>query len=68
MIYITEEQKEYLKKQSVDVEDALKKDDLEALLEVIDDAVVSNILKHNDEPDEIGIRLQRIYDEICNQN
>ena len=35
---------------------------------VIDDAIVDNILDHNDEPDEIGIKLQRIYDQIYNQN
>ena len=64
MINITKEQKTYLREQGVPFEDALEKDDLQALLEVIDDAVVDNIVTHNDEPDEIGIRLQRIYDEI----
>lgn len=64
MINITEEQKAYLQDHSVEFEDALEKDDLEALLEIIDDAVVENIVTHGDEPDEIGIKLQRIYDEI----
>ena len=64
MINITKEQKTYLREQGVPFEDALEKDDLEALLEVFDDAVVDHIVTHNDEPDEIGIRLQRIYDEI----
>lgn len=64
MINITEEQKTYLQEHGVAFEDALERNDLEALLEVIDDAIVDNIVDHNDEPDEIGIRLQRIYDEI----
>lgn len=64
MINITEEQKAYLREQGVLFEDALEKNDLDALLEAIDDAVVDNIVDHNDEPDEIGIRLQRIYDQI----
>ena len=64
MINITEEQKAYLREQGVPFEDALEKNDLDALLEAIDDAVVDNIVDHDDEPDEVGIRLQRIYDEI----
>lgn len=64
MINITEEQKAYLREQGVAFEDALDKNDLDALLEEIDDAVVDNIVDHNDEPDEVGIRLQRIYDQI----
>ncbi len=68
MIKITEEQKKYLLEQSVDVNDALENNDLGALLLVIDDAIVDNIVDHDDEPDEIGINLQRIYDQIYNQN
>lgn len=64
MINITEEQKTYLREQGVEFEDALYRGDLEALLEVIDDAIVENIVTHGDEPDENGIRLQRIYDQI----
>ncbi len=68
MIKITEEQKKYLLEQSVNVNDALENNDLGALLLVIDDAIVDNIVDHDDEPDEIGINLQRIYDQIYNQN
>ncbi|MCI8857672.1 MAG: hypothetical protein HFH26_14185 [Clostridiaceae bacterium] len=64
MINITEEQKAYLRDHAVEFEEALEKDDLAALLEIIDDAVVENIVTHGDEPDETGIRLQRIYDDI----
>ena len=68
MINITEDQKQYLKKQNVDICSALENDDLGELLLVIDDAIVDNIVDHNDEPDEIGIKLQRIYDQVYNQN
>ncbi len=68
MIKITEEQKRYLLEQSVDVNDALENNDLGALLLVIDDAIVDNIVDHDDEPDEIGINLQRVYDQLYNQN
>lgn len=33
-----------------------------------DDVVVDNIVAHNDEPDEEGRRIQRIYDDIAAQN
>ena len=64
MINITEEQKAYLRDHAVEFEKAREKDDLAALLEIIDDAVVENIVTHGDEPDMVGIQLQRIYDEI----
>lgn len=63
-IEITEEQKAYLRENSVDISGALQNDDLGELLLAIDDAIVDNIVDHNDEPDETGIRLQRIYDQI----
>lgn len=68
MISITEEQKIYLREQSVDIGEALENDDLGELLLAIDDAIVDNIVDNNDEPDEIGIKLQQIYDQIYNQN
>jgi len=43
-------------------------DDVDALLDAVDDAVVDNIVSHNDEPDEEGRRIQRIYDDIAAQN
>lgn len=68
MIHITNKQKEYLESQSVDIKAALEADDLDALLDIIDDAIVENIVTHDDEPDETGIALQRVYDQIYNQN
>lgn len=68
MINITAEQKKYLLEQSVDIGEALETDDLGALLLAIDGVIVDNIVDHNDEPDETGIKLQRIYDQIFNQN
>lgn len=68
VINITAEQKKYLLEQSVDIGEALEADDLGALLLAIDGVIVDNIVGHNDEPDETGIKLQRIYDQIFNQN
>ena len=42
--------------------------DVEAVLDAIDDVIVDNILANNDEPDDEGIKLQKIYDDIFNEN
>ena len=40
----------------------------QTLLDAINDVILDNILANNDEPDELGIWLQKIYDEIFKQN
>lgn len=42
--------------------------DVQAVLDAIDDVIVDNILANNDEHDDEGIKLQKIYDEIFNEN
>lgn len=58
---LSERQTELLKKHNISVSGY---NSIEELLEAIDDAVVENIVTHNDEPDSEGIELQRIYDGI----
>lgn len=67
-ICITERQKACLKKYEIPFEEALEKDDLDMLLDNIDDAIVRNIVLNGDEPDEVGVLLQRVYDQIYFQN
>lgn len=62
------EQIEALKQYIENIEDLIASDDVQELLEAIDDIIVDNILGNNDEPDEEGIKLQKIYDQINNQN
>ena len=65
---IKAEQIKVLKPYIESIEDLLKNDDVQLVLDAIDDAIVDNILANNDEPDEEGVKLQKIYDEIFNQN
>ena len=65
---IKNEQIEELKQHVDNVNEFVQNDDVQGLLDAIDDVIVDNILGNNDEPDEEGIKLQRIYDEIYNQN
>lgn len=67
-MYVTREQIETLTPYIVDIEELIAKGNVQAVLDAIDDVIVNNILGNNDEPDEDGIKLQRIYDQIFNQN
>ena len=62
------EQMEVLKPYIENIEELVESDDVQAVLDAIDDVIVDNILANNDEPDDEGIRLQKIYDEIFNEN
>jgi len=65
---VTLEQKEILVRYIDNLDDLLSGDDVQELLDAIDDVIVNNILGNNNEPDREGILLQRIYDQIYNQN
>ena len=68
MIIVKHEQLKELKSYIDNIEELIAADDIQNLLDAIDDVIVSNILENNDEPDDEGIRLQRIYDQIYMQN
>ena len=65
---VTPEQIELLKPYIENIENLIANGDIQEVLDAIDDVIVDNILGNNDEPDEEGIKLQRIYDQIFNQN
>lgn len=68
MIKVTEEQRQVLKKYIEDIDTLIGEDNVQILLDAIDDEIVNNILENDDEPSEDGIKLQKIYDQIYNQN
>jgi len=68
MINITIEQKQFIGNYIDNLDELLDKGDVNELLSAIDDEIVNNILGNNDEPDKTGIKLQKIYDQIYNQN
>ncbi len=68
MIKITDKQKLILKQYFNNLDELLVKDDIQVFLDRIDNIIVDNIIDNNDEPNEDGIILQRIYDQIFNQN
>ena len=65
---VKSEQIKTLKPYIDNIEDIVKSDDVQSVLDAIDDVIVDNMLTNNDEPDDEGIRLQKIYDEIFSQN
>lgn len=62
------EQIEVLKTYIENIEDLIVGGNLQIVLDAIDDVIVDNILGNDDEPDDERIKLQKIYDEIFNQN
>ena len=62
------EQIEALKPYIESIEDLIAGDNVQEVLDAIDDVIVGNILANHDEPDDEGIKLQKIYDEIFYQN
>lgn len=68
VLVIKSEQIEKLKPYIANVVELANNESDQPLLDAIDDVIVDNILANNDEPDEIGIWLQKIYDEIFRQN
>ena len=65
---ITEQQIRELEVYIKNIKELVQKGDVQEVLDAIDDVIVSNILGNNDEQDEEGIRLQRIYDDIFYEN
>ena len=65
---ITDEQIAALRPYIENIEELIAADDVDALLDAVDAVVINNILGNNNEPDEEGNRIQRIYDDIAAQN
>ncbi len=65
---ITDYQRRILSQYIPNIIELIAKDDVQELLDEIDNVIIDNILAHNAEPDSEGIMLQRIYDQIFNQN
>lgn len=65
---VTQQQRDILKQYIENIEVLISAGDVQEVLDAIDNVIVDNILAHNDEPDKEGIMLQRIYDQIYNQN
>lgn len=68
MILITDDQIQGLQQYIYNIDKYIQDDDIQGLLDAVDDVIISNILKNNDEPDEEGVRIQGLYDDIYYQN
>ena len=65
---VKDEQIRILKEYIPNIEKLIATGDIGTVLDAIDDVIVSNIILNNDEPDEEGVKLQKIYDQIFVQN
>lgn len=65
---ISNKQIEKLRTYIKNIDELIQKEDVQEILNSIDDIIVNNILGNNCEPNEEGIELQKIYDQIFNDN
>ena len=68
MVFITQEQIEIQRPYVNNLDELIQQEDDVLLLEAINDLIIQNILDNDDEPNEEGIMLQRIWDAIFLQN
>ncbi len=65
---ITSKQIEELKPYIDGLDAIVESGNVQNLLDAIDNLIVDNALGNDGEPDDVGIKLQKIYDEIYEQN
>lgn len=65
---IKDEQINILEPYIENIDELVQNGSVQEVLDAIDDVIVDNILGNDDEPDEEGIKLQKVYDGIYNQN
>jgi len=65
---ITKKQKELLIDKIEDIEKIIESDDVNDLLLPLDDLITEIGFDENYELNEEGLKLQKLYDEIFNQN
>ena len=65
---ITDAQKEKLSVYIDNLDELIQSGDVQAVLDAVDDVIVNDILGNDDEPTELEIELQKIHDQIYNQN
>lgn len=68
MIAISEEQKELIIKYLPDIEEVLMTDNVNEILLPLDDFITENCFDKDYELTDLGLKLQKAYDEIFNQN
>jgi len=67
MIAVSKEQKEVLVDYIDNLEELIDAGNIETLLLAIDDAIIFH-MGEDDEPDEVGVQLQKIYNQIYEAN
>ncbi len=65
---ITQEQIDVLEKHIPNVRELVEADDVQAVLDAANDVIVDNILVNGDMLDDEGVKVQRVWDQIFNQN
>ena len=65
---LTELQREFLEKHIIGFDELYESDDIDGLLDAISDYQLKVGFRMDDEPNELGLLIERIYDEVLSQN
>lgn len=65
---ITKEQEKFLKEHIESFDEFLNKDDVDGLLDAISDYQLEVGFEKDGEPNKLGLKIERIYDEVLSQN
>ena len=68
MIVLTAKQKEFICNNFKNAESLMKSDDLNDVLDALDDLMLVEGFNKDDEPNERGLEIERIRDEIYANN
>ncbi len=68
MLNISNEQREQLIKYLPDMEKCITTDDIDTVLDRLDNKITEIGFTPEYELNEVGLKLQRLYDELYNQN
>lgn len=68
MINVTDEQRKLLAEHLENTEELFKSDDVNEILLPLDDLITEVGFDENYELNELGLKLQKLYDELYNQN
>lgn len=68
MIKITTEQKDLLSEHLTNAENLIKTDEIDDILDALDDLITEIGFAPNWELNEVGLKLQLLYDQLYSQN
>lgn len=68
MLNITDAQKGLLLEHLPNAQDCIYENDIDAVLDILDAKITEIGFDANYDLNDVGLKLQKLYDQLCNQN